>query len=387
LRRRICSDTRSRSCCRAAARSASLRVALVHDYLNQRGGAERVFAHFLTAYPDAPVYTSIYSDELADLVPRARVRTSFLQYFPFKQRLFRALAPLYPRAFESFDLRAYDTIVSSTTAWAKGVIVPPGAVHVCYINTVSRFVFDEGRYVGGFAGGGLARALIAPLARWDRLAAQRPTRFVANSRNVADRVMRYYGREADVLPCPVDVDRFTVGAGRGDYFVVVSRLLAYKQIERAIAACARAGVPLHVAGTGPHEAALRAAAAGTRTTVHGYLDDAAVNALVGDARAVILPGEEDFGLVPLEAAAAGTPTIALAAGGALETVVDGQTGTFFADPSVDSLAAAVASFDRTRFDPAALRAHAERFAPPRFIAALQEIVAATRISQPPAAPR
>jgi glycosyltransferase involved in cell wall biosynthesis len=267
------------------------------------------------------------------------------------------------------------------------VIVPPGAVHVCYINTVSRFVFDDERYVGGFAGGGLARALIAPLARWDRIAAQRPTRFVANSRNVAARIMRYYGREADVLACPVDVDRFTLGAGRGDYFVVVSRLLAYKQIERAIAACARAGVALHIAGGGPHEAALRRAAAGTRTTVHGYLADAAVDALVGDARAVLLPGEEDFGLVPLEAAAAGTPTIALRAGGALETIVDGETGMFFADPNAESLAAAIAGFDRSRFDPHRLRAHAERFAPPRFIAALQEIVAATRFSGPTAARR
>jgi glycosyltransferase involved in cell wall biosynthesis len=333
------------------------------------------------------VYTSIYTDALADLVPRARVHTSFLQHFPFKQRLFRAFAPLYPRAFEAFDLGAFDTIVSSTTAWAKGVIVPPGAVHVCYINTVSRFVFDEGRYVGGFAGGGAARALIAPLANWDRRAAQRPTRFVANSRNVAARILRYYGREADVLPCPVDVDRFTIGAGRGDYFVVVSRLLAYKQIERAIAACARAGVALHIAGTGPHEAALRAVAAGTRTTMHGYLDDAAVDALVGNARAVLLPGEEDFGLVPLEAAAAGTPTIALRAGGALETIVDGETGAFFDEPDEESLAAAIATFDRSRFDPLTLRAHAERFAPPRFIAALQEIVAATRSSQPPAGPR
>jgi glycosyltransferase involved in cell wall biosynthesis len=308
------------------------------------------------------------------------VRTSFLQRLPFKRRLFRAFAPLYPAAFEAFDLRGYDTIVSSTTAWAKGVIVPPGAVHVCYINTVSRFVFDEARYVGGFAGGTLARPLVRALAAWDRRAAQRPTSFIANSCNVAARVRQYYGRDADVLACPVDVDRFSVGSGRGDYFVVVSRLLPYKQVERAIRACAIAGVPLHVAGTGPQEAALRAAAAGTRTTFHGYLDDAAVNRLVGDARAAILPGEEDFGLVPLEAAAAGTPTIALRAGGALETVVEDETGAFFDDPSAESLAAAIAGFDRTRFAPERLRAHAERFAPPRFIESLRARVFAARAS-------
>ncbi len=308
------------------------------------------------------------------------MRTSFLQRLPFKRRLFRAFAPLYPAAFEAFDLRGYDTIVSSTTAWAKGVIVPPGAVHVCYINTVSRFVFDEARYVGGFAGGTLARPLVRALAAWDRRAAQRPTSFIANSCNVAARVRQYYGRDADVLACPVDVDRFSVGSGRGDYFVVVSRLLPYKQVERAIRACAIAGVPLHVAGTGPQEAALRAAAAGTRTTFHGYLDDAAVNRLVGDARAAILPGEEDFGLVPLEAAAAGTPTIALRAGGALETVVEDETGAFFDDPSAESLAAAIAGFDRTRFAPERLRAHAERFAPPRFIESLRARVFAARAS-------
>lgn len=363
---------------RARKRARRLRVALVHDYLNQRGGAERVFAHFLTAFPGAPVYTSIYSPELADLVPPERVRTSFLQRLPFKRRLFRAFAPLYPAAFEAFDLRGYDTIVSSTTAWAKGVIVPPGAVHVCYINTVSRFVFDEERYVGGFAGGALVRPMVRALAAWDRRAAQRPTRFIANSRNVAERVRRYYGRDAEVLACPVDVERFTVGSGRGDYFVVVSRLLAYKQIERAIRACARAGVPLHVAGTGPHEAALRAAATGTRTTFHGYLDDAAVNALVGDARAVILPGEEDFGLVPLEAAAAGTPAIALRAGGALETIVEGATGAFFDAPDDAALAAAIAVFDRTRFSPQLLRAHAETFAPARFVERLRDAVARAR---------
>jgi glycosyltransferase involved in cell wall biosynthesis len=302
------------------------------------------------------------------------VRTSFLQNFPYKQRFFRAFAPLYPRAFEAFDLRDFDTIVSSTTAWAKGVIVPPGAVHVCYINTVSRFVFDGERYVGGFSSSALARPLVRALARWDVRAAQRPTRFIANSRNVAERVKRYYGRDADVLPCAVDVDRFTPGAGRGDYFAVVSRLLAYKDVDRAIRACALAGAALHIVGTGPHEAELRALASGTRTTFHGYLDDAEVNALVGDARAVILPGEEDFGLVPLEAAAAGTPTIALRAGGALETIVDGETGAFFDARDDASLAAAIRSFDRTRFDPRRLRAHAEQFAPPRFIERLRAIV-------------
>jgi glycosyltransferase involved in cell wall biosynthesis len=302
------------------------------------------------------------------------VRTTFLQRFPLRSRAFRLYAPLYPRAFEALDLSAYDLVVSSTTAWAKGVVLRPGAVHVCYINTVSRFVFDAQRYVGGFGAGALAAPLVRALAAWDVRAAARPTRFVANSRNVAERVRRWYGRDADVLPCPVDVDRFTVGAGRGDYYIIVSRLLPYKRIDLAIAACARAGVPLHVVGTGPDERRLRALAQGTATTFHGVVDDATRNALVGDARAALLPGEEDFGLVPLEAAAAGRPTIAYAAGGALETIVDGTTGAFFEAQDAEALAGAIGRFDPARYDPAVLRAHAETYRPERFIARLRAIV-------------
>ncbi|HEY0613003.1 MAG TPA: glycosyltransferase [Candidatus Elarobacter sp.] len=352
-----------------------MKTALVHDYLNQRGGAERVFAHFVRAWPDAPVYTALYDERAAgDLVPKDRVRTSFLQKFPLRDRLFRAYAPLYPRAIESLDLRAYDVIVSSTTAWAKGVLVRPDATHVCYVNTVSRFVFDEARYVGGFGLSALARPFIRRLAAWDVRAAQRPTRLIANSRNVAARIARWYGRDADVLACPVDVDRFTIGPGDGDYFVVVSRLLRYKRIDLAIAASALAGVPLRIIGAGPDERRLKALARGTRTTFHGSVDDAARNAVLGNARAAILPGEEDFGLVPLEAAAAGRPTIAYAAGGALETIVPNETGTFFQDPNPESLAAAIRSFDPTRYDPPSLRTHAERYRPERFIERLRALV-------------
>jgi len=353
-------------------------TALVHDYLNQRGGAERVFAHFAREWPDAPVYTALYDERaVGDLVPAERVRTSFLQRFPLRDRAFRAFAPLYPRAIESFDLSAYDLVVSSTTAWAKGVLVRPDAVHVCYINTVSRFVFDETRYVGGFGPSALARPLIRRLAAWDVRAAQRPTRFIANSRNVANRVRTWYHRDADVLPCPVDVDRFTPGAGDGDYYAVVSRLLPYKRIDLAIAACAIAGVPLHIAGAGPDEHRLKALALGTNTTFHGSIDDASRNTLVGNARAALLPGEEDFGLVPLEAAAAGRPTIAYAAGGALETIVDGETGTYFREATPTSLAQALRTFDPMRYDPARLRAHAEEFRPERFRAKLRALVEET----------
>lgn len=352
-----------------------MRVALVHDYLNQRGGAERVFAHIARAYPQAPVYTALYDEhKTGDLVPRSRVHTSYLARVPGANRFFRYLAPLYPHAFEAFDLHAYDTIVSSTTAWAKGVITAPDATHVCYINTVSRFAFAYDRYVGT----PLARPIVSRLVEWDKRAAQRPTRFVANSRNVAERIRRYYGRDAEVLHCPVDIDRFTPGPGGGDYFFIASRLLAYKRIDLAIRAAQLAGVRLIVAGTGPAEASLRDLARGTTTTMLGYVDDARMNELLGNARAAILPGEEDFGLVPLEAAACARPTVAYRAGGALETIAEGSTGEFFDEQTPESLSTVLREFDERAYDPQRLRAHAQAFAPDRFIVQLREIVERTR---------
>jgi glycosyltransferase involved in cell wall biosynthesis len=248
---------------------------------------------------------------------------------------------------------------------------------VCYINTVSRFAFAYDRYVGALAPPP-ARAIVDRLVRWDLRAAQRPTLFVANSRNVAQRVARYYGRDSEVLHCPVDVDRFTIGRGEGDYFFIASRLLPYKRIDLAVDAARLAGARLLVAGTGPAEAALRERARGSRVEFLGYVDDERRNALMGASRAVILPGEEDFGLVPLEAAAAGRPSIALRAGGALETIVEGRTGRFFDEAAPASLAAVLADFDDAPFDPLRLRAHAETFAPDRFVERLRAIVERAR---------
>ena len=336
-----------------------------------------MFAHIARAWPDAPVYTALYDENACgDLVSAARVRTSFLQHVPLGRRYFRALAPLYPRAFESFDLSSYDLVVSSTTSWAKGVIVGPGAVHVCYINTPSRYLFAYDRYVGGFGIGKFAKPLISSLAAWDRRAASRPTAFIANSHNVAERVRRYYSREAFVLPCPVDVDRFGAVPNPGeksDYFLVLARLLPYKRIDVAIDAAALAGVKLLVAGEGPAAHALRQRARGTTAELLGFVPDENVAALVARARAVVIPGEEDFGLVPLEAAAAGTATIALRRGGALETVVEGETGAFFDEPEAHSLAKVLRTFDPSRFDLHRLRDHAEQFSPSRFIARLRAL--------------
>lgn len=338
-----------------------------------------MFAHIAAAFPGAPVYTSLYdSRKTGDLVAGHPVRTSALAKLPLSNRYFRALAPFYPRAFEAFDFSEYDTIVSSTTSWAKGIRVPPGAVHVCYINTVSRFLFAYDEYVGGFGMRQLARPLVKRIVAWDRIASTRPTAYVANSRNVAARIKEYYGRDALVLHCPVDVDRFTPGAGEGGYFFIASRLLPYKRIDLAIRACAIANVKLLVAGTGPAEQALRALARGTTTTMLGFVSDAELNRLLGNATAALLPGEEDFGLVPLEAAAAGRPAIAYRAGGALETVRPGVTGEFFEERDPQSLAAVLRAFDATRYDAGALRAHALDFSPEKFKTALRALVAGVR---------
>ena len=263
-----------------------MRVALVHDYLNQRGGAERVFAHVAQAYPEAPVYTALYDARATgDLIDGSRVRASYLNRIPGSSRFFRYLAPLYPRAFESFDFSGFDTIVSSTTAWAKGIRVPPGAIHVCYVNTVSRFIFAYDEYVGS----GLARPIVRKLADWDRRAAMLPTRLIANSRNVADRIMRYYGRESTVLHCPVDLDRFTVGRREGNYFILASRLLPYKRIDVAIRAAQIAQVPLVVAGTGPDEKRLRSIAGDSPwIKMTGFISDRELNELLGNALAAML---------------------------------------------------------------------------------------------------
>jgi len=343
--------------------------------LNQRGGAERVFAHIARAFPEAPVYTALLdAAATGDLVDPARVRVSPLQRLPFAGRAFRYLAPLYPRIFEGFDLSSYDLIVSSTTAWAKGVRFRPDAVHVCYINTVSRFAFAYDSYLGGFGLSALARPVVDRLVAWDKRAAMRPTAYIANSNNVAQRVRRYYGRTPRVAHCPVDLERFRITGGSGAYFLVVSRLLPYKRVDLAIAACALAGVPLKIVGAGPAERALKAAAVGTGTEFLGAISDAELREVMGRARAVIVPAEEDYGLVPLEANASGRPAIAYGAGGALETIVPGVTGEYFAEPTAQSLAGVIADFEMGRYDSPALRAHAATFSPARFIERLHALV-------------
>ena len=314
-------------------------------------------------------------DVTGDLFPGRTIHTSFLQHMPARRRLFRWYAHLYPRAFEAFDLREYDVVVSSSSAWAKGVRTRADAVHVSYLHAVSRFVFDYDAYIGGFGVGTLARPIINRLVAWDEQAAQRPTRLLANSQNVADDIAKYYRRSATVVHPPVDLQRFTPTDNRSDYFFIASRLLPYKRIDRAIAAAKAADVRLVIVGTGPSLAALREQAHGSKAELLGFVDDATVVALMREARAVILPGSEDFGLVPIEAAACGRPTIALARGGAMTTVIPDVTGAHFS--TQEELTEILRAFDVTRFSPERIRAHALEFGNDAFRRRIRECVEET----------
>jgi glycosyltransferase involved in cell wall biosynthesis len=353
------------------------RVALVHDYLNQYGGAERVLEALHALFPGAPVFTSIYD---ADAMPAAYrgwdIRTSFMQRLPGWRRHFRRYLPLYPSAFEAFDLSGYDLIISSSSAFAKGIIPPPGALHVCYCHTPMRFAWRTGDYVRREGIGGVQGAILPVLLTyvrlWDAASAPRVDAFVANSGEVAARIRRLYGREATVIPPPVELPPFAPRPP-GDYYLAGGRLIPYKRLHLAIEAFNRLRLPLVVFGEGRERAALEAMA-GPTIRFTGWVSEDERRALLAGCRAFIFPGEEDFGIAPLEAMAAGRPVIAFAAGGALETVVEGVTGRFFQLPSAAALAAAVAVARCDRYDAAAIRRHAEGFGTDVFLARMQDFI-------------
>ena len=349
-----------------------MKVALVHDYLNQMGGAERVVLAFHELFPDAPLYTSIYDARRVDAAfQQIDIRTSFMQKLPFVKKHHQPFLPLYPFAMERLDLRGYDLILSSSSAFGKGVITKPGTMHICYCHTPMRWCWNYDEYVEREQLGKMARSvlpfLITGLRVWDQTTAMRVDHFIANSPVVADRIQKYYRREAVVIPPPVEASRFLFdpAAQSEDYFLIVSRLLPYKRIDLAIQACNRLHLPLVIIGSGRDEQRLKQMAAPTIRFL-GRLSDTEVIDYYAHCRALILPGEEDFGITPLEAQASGRPVIAYGAGGALASVVDGVTGTFFHEQTVESLAATLANFNATKFDPQTIRNHALEFDKPRF---------------------
>ncbi len=355
-----------------------MRVALVHDYLTQMGGAERVLAALHDLFPDATVWTSLV-DRAAlppewatwDIRPASRLSVRL----PARQH--RLLLPLYPPIFAGIGRHLspeLDLLISDSSAWAHRVVAPPGVPHLCYCHSPARFLWGDAAYLGPARLPRVARpaldAVFAALRHGDRRAAARVTRFLANSATVARRIEAAYGVVAPVVYPPVELDRFAADHGPPeDWFLVVSRLVPHKRVDLAIAACERAGVPLKIIGTGRDEARLRATAP-PGVEVLGGLDDGKVAAAMGRCRALIVPAMEDFGITAVEAQAAGRPVVALGAGGALETVVHGETGILFAEPTVDSLAEALWAVDHIDGDVARCRANAARFHPDRFRAAI-----------------
>lgn len=355
-----------------------MRLALVHDYLNQYGGAERVLEALHAIFPDAPVYTSLYEPDVMPADYRSwDIRTSFLQRIPASHRFHRAMLLLYPAAFESFDLSEYDVVLSVSSAWAKGIVTGPGTLHICYCLTPMRWAWTYREYVDREELGRIPR-LVLPAAMhylrlWDNASSQRVDRFIGISSAVVDRIRKYYRREADLIFPPVDAEDIPLGAGEGENYLVVSRLIPYKRIDLAVAACTRLGVPLTVSGDGRSRARL-AAEAGRTVTFAGRLSDRQVREAMGSCRAFLFPGYEDFGITPLEAMAAGTPVIAFDAGGARDTVRDGVTGRLFSPQTVDALADVLATFDPGRFDRATIRAHALQFDRSHFQAQVRQYV-------------
>ena len=353
------------------------RVALVHDFLLDLRGAERVFAAICDSWPDADVYTAVYDERGTEgRFADRRPHTSFLQRVRPTSRTFRPLLPLYPHAIESFDLRGYDTVVSSSSAWAHGVLVDPGATHVCYCHNPFRYAWTE-REATLRARNPLTRPALRLLLnrwrQWDWIAAQRVDRYVANSRLTATRIRRYFGRESTVLYPPVETGRFSpkpVGA----HYMVLAELMAHKRIDVAVRAFGALGLPLVVVGDGPEARRLRRIA-GPTVTFTGRISDERVAELLARARALVVTATEEFGIAAVEALAAGRPVIALGHGGVRESVVEGETGTFFERSDPAALADAVRRFDPLAIDPSACRAAAERFGAERFRDRLERIVA------------
>jgi glycosyltransferase involved in cell wall biosynthesis len=352
------------------------RVALVHDFLLDLRGAERVFAAICDAWPDADVFTAVYDEEGTEGRFAARApRTSFLQKLRPSARTFRGLLPLYPHAIESLDLRGYELVISSSSAWAHGVLPDPGAVHVCYCHNPFRYAWSEREATLAARSVPVRLPLQLVLSRWrqwDYIAAQRVDRYVANSRLTASRVRRYFGREADVLHPPVELERFEPGEV-GDSYLVVAELMPHKRIDVAVHAFNRLGRPLVVVGDGPELRRLRRLA-GPTVMFTGRLPDPAVADLLRRARALVVTAAEEFGIAAVEALASGRPVIALGSGGVLESVHEGETGAYYRHSDPDSLAAVVSEFDPLAVDPAACVAAAERFGTDRFQSALRAIV-------------
>ena len=359
------------------------KVALVHDWLTGMRGGEKVLEAICALYPDATLFTLVrIPGRVSPQIERRRIETSFVQAIPFASRIYRHLLPVFPAAVEMFDLDGYDLVISSSHCAVKSVIPTGRAVHVCYCHSPMRYAWDQfDAYFGpgqvGRSRSRLLRPVMAAMARWDAGTASRVDRFLANSQYVAGRIGRYYNRQSTVVYPPVDTTFYNPGTARDGGstagFLVVSALVPYKRVDVAIVACQRAGVRLTVVGRGPELQRLQRLG-GKNVTFCGWRSDEEVRQLYRESTAVLLPGVEDFGMVPVEAQACGTPVVALAEGGAAETILDGVTGVLVKDGSAEGFAEGVRLAAAMQPDRLAIRANAARFSKERFMSEFQSAV-------------
>jgi len=368
--------------------SRSLHVALVHDWLTGMRGGEKVLEVLCQLYPHAELFTLVHvPGSVSPAIEGRRIHPSIVQRLPLARRHYRQYLPLFPFAIEQFNLDRYDLVISSSHCAAKAVVRAGRALHICYCHTPMRYAWDqfEAYFAVGQVGrsrGALLRPALAALARWDRATEGRVDRFIANSRHVASRIGQYYNRRATVVYPPVDTAFYQPGASRPEgYALIVSALVPYKRIDLAVESCRRVGMPLRIIGQGPERARLQRIA-GPSAQFLGTLTNEQIRALYQRASVVMLPGEEDFGIVPLEAQACGRPVVALARGGALETVVDGVTGVLVREATPEAMADGLERAMVTPFEPATIRRHAEGFGRARFAREILE-----RIEETVATPR
>ena len=359
-----------------------MKLAFVHDFLVQNGGAERVLLALHDLWPSAPIYTIVHDPDRVDAAFRGRdIRTSFLQQVPFGVRRYQWFLPWMPSAIERHNLMEYDIVISSSSAFAKGIITGPETLHICYCHTPTRYLWtDTHTYIRELTYNWLVKRIVpflfTNLRLWDQMTADRVDHFIANSLTVQDRIRKYYKRESTVIHPPITIEQFArgdEGVTREDFYCIGGRLVSYKRYDIAIAAFNKLGIPLKIFGTGPEESRLRAHAK-SNIEFCGYVSPENLRSLYQGARAFLHPQEEDFGLTALEAMASGCPLIAYARGGALETVIEGVTGMFFEEQTWESLADAVLHFERERYIPQKLHEHVQQFDVVRFQRRMKEYV-------------
>ena len=342
-----------------------MNLALVHDWLNQRGGAEDVLETLVSIYPASPIYTSLYAPDLMpDFYRQWDIRTLWTDRLPGIHTHHQPYLPLYPLAWGGLDLPQYDVILSNKSGFCHGLRHDAKTLHICYCLAPTRYVWQLDSYIAREGFGktvdlGL-RPLIAAMRCWDFEAAQRVDHFIAISTEIQQRIKTYYQRDSDIIFPPVDTQRFQPSPTVGDYYLVVSRLIPYKRIDLAVQAATRLNLPLKVGGKGRDLDRLKEIA-GPTVEFLGYVPDSDLPDLMARCKAFIFPGLEDFGIAPVQAEAAGRPVIAYGGGGALDTVIPGKTGELFHEATVESLMAVMQNFDASAYDSRVIRAHAQRF--------------------------